>query len=156
MTSSWTITKPSHNANHGMYFGHNHRHKALPWGDVQASLHKDYSVFAPSQWKTMLQCNTISHWAYKEWSLLYDTKFDLSTTLVGAVLDAFYRDVIVYGKPLKLEVHFFKSYPGAYWIIQSYLFCPTLSLIWNGNKYDYIQVYYLATKCNPIIIFQEH
>ena len=33
---------------------------------------RDYSVYVPSQWEMVLQCNTISHWldAYTEWSLL--------------------------------------------------------------------------------------
>ena len=33
---------------------------------------RDHSVYATSQWETVLQCNAISHWldAYTEWSLI--------------------------------------------------------------------------------------
>ena len=35
------------------------------------TMFRDHPVFAPSQWETTLQCNTICHWlsAYTDWSL---------------------------------------------------------------------------------------
>ena len=35
--------------------------------------YRDHSVYAPSQWKTALHCNAVSHWlgAHTEWSLEY-------------------------------------------------------------------------------------
>ena len=38
------------------------------WAD---SIPRNHSVYAPSQWAMVLQCNTISHWwgSYTEWSL---------------------------------------------------------------------------------------
>ena len=43
-------------------------------GDLNTMIrhtYRDHSVYAPSQWETVLQCNALSHWqgAYTEWSL---------------------------------------------------------------------------------------
>ena len=46
--------------------------RADPCGGLHPCTCRDHSVYAPSQWETVLQCNAVSHWlgSYTEWSLL--------------------------------------------------------------------------------------
>ena len=57
----------------------------------------DHSVYASSQWETMLQCNIVSHWlgAYTKWSLYMNLILAIMVVTVEGLLHVQGQDICI-------------------------------------------------------------
>ena len=104
----------------------------LSWDNL--IFNRNWFVYAPSQWETLLQCNIISHWlgACTKWSLLQLTVWSMPWLLMAWC----------YKEPGHQQPWYWSGLSGIYQFQHQgvkHNYFNTLRLVWNGcNFADHI------------------